>query len=323
MTPGIVVVGSINQDVALHVARAPRPGETVLASAQTVSFGGKGANQAIAAARSIAAAGDTAAVTFVGAVGDDPAGLAARRNLADAGIDTGNVRVCEQPTGSAYVTVATTGENSIVVVPGANASLTAADLDRAVDVLGAAAVVVLQLEIPLPVVERAAEAVGAVILNAAPARPLPAALLAKVAVLIVNEGEADTLLEGGASSDVDTLTGQLRALGPASVVGTLGERGAAWRTADSAGSVPVPPVDVVDTTGAGDAFIGAFAAAYLHATDPPRGDPATIDPSTIDPSTIDPPTINIAVCVEAGVRLASAATTVRGAQVPAQLLAGR
>lgn len=171
----IVVVGSINVDIVLHVALHPVPGETILATGQSAGFGGKGANQAVAAARA------GAAVHFVGAVGEDDAGPAARQNMTDAGIDTEFVRTVAGPTGAAYLTVADDGENSIIVVGGANSSLTVEDIDDVADLLTCAAVVVLQLEVPLVVVERAIAAATVVIVNAAPAQTLPPAVLAQVA----------------------------------------------------------------------------------------------------------------------------------------------
>ncbi len=247
----VVVLGSINADVVLRVSAHPAPGETVLATGQSLGSGGKGANQAVAAARA------GAKVAFVGCVGDDDLGRAAIADLGAAGVDATTVRSVATPTGAAYITVADDGQNSIVVAPGANAELLPSDVDP--DLIGSAAVAVAQLEIPIPVVARLVEIAGArgtrIVLNLSPAAVLPATLLAGIDVLVVNEAEASAL--AGPSEDPSAA---LLARGPAAVVLTLGRRGAMWRTADDSGTVPAPRVDVVDTTGAGDAFVGTLAA---------------------------------------------------------------
>jgi ribokinase len=238
----VVVVGSGNVDLVSRVERIPAPGETVLSAGFATHVGGKGANQATAAARA------GAGTTFVGAFGDDEHGARLLASLAADGVRT-LVRTAAEPTGTALVTVSAAGENAIVVDPGANAALTALT-DEERQAVAAADVVLLQLEIPLATVTAAARAAtGTVVLNAAPARPLPHDLLSAVGLLVVNEHEAALL--GGADG--------LLAVVPALVV-TLGAEGALVHTRDTTTAVPGIPVDVVDTTGAGDTFCGALAA---------------------------------------------------------------
>jgi ribokinase len=238
----VVVVGSGNLDLVSQVERIPGPGETVLSTGFATHAGGKGNNQATAAAR---AGADT---TFVGAFGDDEPGARLRAGLAADGV-TLLVRTVPEPTGTALIAVSAAGENSIVVNPGANAALRDLTAEERAAVAGAG-IVLLQLEIPLEtVVEAVRAATGTMVLNAAPAHPLPAAVLDAVDVLVVNEHEAALL--GGADHLLTTV--------PALVI-TLGAQGALVRTRAEATHVPGIPVDVVDTTGAGDTFCGALAA---------------------------------------------------------------
>lgn len=256
----VVVVGSVNVDYALEVAHLPAPGETVTGARWTVHPGGKGANQAVAAARS------GARVEFVARVGKDEAGSMRIAGLRDEGVGTTFVVATEcEATGAAVVLVAADGENSIVVSPGANQMLDVGDIETAADLLANAPLLVMQLEVPLSAIERAAELAGPdtiVVLNCAPYVPLPADLLAHVDVLVVNSLEACQLL--GESASVDLAPGhaaeQLRALGPRIVVITLGAEGALAATEHGVLQVPAPPTRVVDTTGAGDAFVGALCA---------------------------------------------------------------
>lgn len=238
----VLIVGSGNVDLVSQVERIPWPGETVLSTGFATHAGGKGNNQATAAAR---AGADT---TFIGAFGDDDNGARLLASLKESGVHT-LVRTSTEPTGTALITVARTGENAIVVNAGANATLTAlTEQERAT--IAAADIVLMQLEIPLDtVVEVAKAATGMVVLNAAPAQPLPHELLEAVALLVVNEHEAASL--GGADRLLEFV--------PRLVV-TLGAKGALVRTRDTAVRVPGIPVEVVDTTGAGDAFCGALAA---------------------------------------------------------------
>ncbi|MCU1579665.1 MAG: ribokinase [Rhodoglobus sp.] len=247
----VVVVGSANVDQVFRVARIPSPGETVLSSGFTIALGGKGQNQAVAAARA------GAATTFIAAVGTDAFGAAMRDGLATDGIDATLLRTVDGPSGTALIAVDDSGENTIIVEPGANAALeglTASDREA----IAAAAVLVMQLEIPLATVAEAADAAAAtpttVLLNAAPIRDLPDALIAALDILVVNEHEAAHL---EASRPGVTLLD----LVPVVVV-TRGARGALLQVRGSADVlVAAPSVRAVDATGAGDTFCGALAAA--------------------------------------------------------------
>jgi ribokinase len=263
----VVVVGSINVDLTRRVPHHPAPGETVLAEHGSRGLGGKGANQAVAAA----AAG--AAVGFVGCVGDDPEGGFALDRLAASGVDTARVRVVEgAPTGTALVVVAADGENTIVVDLAANAALTAADVDAALD---GQPVVLLQGEVPPQVVvhavERAASTGSRCVLNLAPAIDVPGLPWLLLDLLVVNEPEAAALAARVGlvlDDEPERAAAALAERLGTSVVLTLGARGAAYaERSGSSGLVPPPPVDrVVDTTGAGDAFVGALAAALVRRT---------------------------------------------------------
>ncbi len=269
--PNIVVVGSINMDLAIRVDRHPRPGETVPGSSLVRAPGGKGANQAVAAARS------DAKVAFLGAVGDDDAGQELLRVLETEGIDTRLVRVQrKETTGVALITIDARGENTIVVSPGANGSITAARVRAASPSIQRTGLVVVQLEIPSPAVE-AAIAIAArhgvpVILNPAPAGVVTDRVLRKVSVLIANETEAEVLL----GREIDGLSASRAAardlaarLDGGTAVLTLGARGAWLFLPGSKEAILVPPhkVRAVDTTAAGDTFVGAFAARYLGCRD--------------------------------------------------------
>lgn len=242
---GVVVVGSANVDLILPVQRIPRPGETVLAGSLTRGPGGKGANQAVAAAR----AGATTA--FVASLGDDESGGLLRDALSEAGVDLGLVSSTTTPTGTAIITVDADGENAITVAPSANAEL---ELSAAsIAAIQQAEVVLAQLEIPFDTVRAAARASRYFVLNAAPAAELDDDLLAEVDLLVVNEHEAAVV--GG--SDPAALLQRV----PLAVV-TLGGDGALV-LARGAAQVRVPgvEVEVVDTTAAGDTFCGVLAAA--------------------------------------------------------------
>ena len=288
--PSVFVVGSINQDYVLSVERRPDPGETLSGANLALHPGGKGANQAVAAALL------GARVALLGRVGDDPAGASLLAELARRGVDTAAVGTTDQAaTGAAFITVTPDGENAIVVAPGANHRLAPGDVDAVAGAIRSAAVLVLQLEVPLEVVGRAVEvAAGAptrVVLNLAPASPVPGALLAGVDVLVVNEHEASFLLGeevdgvGAATRAAEDLRGR----GPAAVTVTLGAAGAVLAGPGGSRHVPAPRATVVDTTGAGDAFVGALAAELAAGT--PLGD-----------------------AVASGVRAGTAAVEAKGAQ---------
>lgn len=253
---GVVVVGSINLDSMIELARRPSPGETVIARNLSQSPGGKGANQAAAAARL------RAQVTLLARVGDDAVGSTLLDALAAAGVVTTPVlRTPSRPSGAAIITVTPDGENSIIVVPGANADLGPDDLEAAATLLRTAAVLLLQLEIAEETVDAALELAGEqtlVVLNAAPYRPLSSSALGRVDVLVLNEHEARSLL--GPLADLESAA-SFR-VGPRATVITLGGNGARAFVEDECVEVRVPHVEVVDTTGAGDAFVGALGAWF-------------------------------------------------------------
>ncbi|MEU2335565.1 ribokinase [Streptomyces sp. NPDC013172] len=255
----LLVVGSANADLVVEVERRPAAGETVLGGDLATHPGGKGANQAVAAARL------GARTALLARVGDDAHGGLLLDSQRSAGVDTAGVLVGGAPTGVALITVDPSGDNSIVVSPGANGRLTPADVRAATGLLGASRVVSAQLEIPLETVVEVVRnlAPGSrFVLNPSPPAPLPPEVLAACDPLIVNEHEAKVIL-GGADGDVSGEPADwarlLLAKGPRSVVVTLGADGAL--VADGRGVTAVPSVRVaaVDTTGAGDAFTAALA----------------------------------------------------------------
>ncbi len=261
-TPTVVVVGSLNLDLVVPVPHHPAPGETVLGGDAARHPGGKGANQAVAAARL------GQAVAMVGRVGDDEAGRLLTAAITGSGVVATHVTVDpDAPTGLALIDVEPSGENAIVVSPGANARVGPADVDAAADVLAAAAVTLLQLEVPLDAVAAAvARAGGTVVLNPAPARPLPGEVMAAVDVLVPNRSEL-ALLAGAAEEPrtLDEVAALARRLdGPDVVVVTLGTEGALIVEGATAHHVPARPVTAVDTTAAGDAFCGALADALVR-----------------------------------------------------------
>ena len=272
MSAAVFVLGSFVVDAAYRAPGLPAWGETLAGSSFVLGPGGKGSNQAVAAAR----AGAT--VTFMSAIGNDAFGELGRRTWADEGVDASLVKTATVPTGSAAILInETTGENAIIVVPGACAAMTAADVDGAAERIRSAEIFVAQLEIPLAAVERGLEIARAAglmtVLNPAPSTPLPGHILQLVDYLIPNETEAAqltglpvTTLEQ-ASAAAATLLGS----GVRNVILTLGERGSLFRNAGGLTTrIPaIRPGPVVDTTGAGDAFCGAFAAGLAEGM-PPR-----------------------------------------------------
>ncbi len=255
---GVTILGSANLDIVFSVDRIPLPGETLLAESAERYPGGKGLNQAVAAARA------GALTAFIGALGTDDAGDLLAATIADAGIDSSRVRREAMPTGQAFIVVDRAGENTIIVASGANSSVSA--LGPADDeVLSRTEVLLMQLELPFAVVAEAAataRAFGSVVmLNAAPARSLPGALFACLDVLIVNEHEA--CLVGGAEDLAEACT-VLAALVPRLIV-TLGSAGSVlYEHGTEIARIVAPRVTAVDATGAGDTFCGAFAAAIAE-----------------------------------------------------------
>ena len=261
-SPRVVVVGSSNTDLVIKTQSIPRPGETVLGGSFLMAAGGKGANQAVAAARL------GADVTFIARIGSDAFGDAALAGLAAEGIRTEFVmRDDRAASGVALIIVDEQAENAIAVAPGANSLLSVHDVEQANDTIRAADVLLLQLETPLDTVCHAArlarEARVPVILNPAPAQPLDRALLEYVTVLTPNRGEA-ALLSGIEVVDEATARAAANALlgmGVSHVVITLGAEGALWIGQGEEDRVAGMAVEALDTTGAGDAFNGALATA--------------------------------------------------------------
>lgn len=266
------VIGSINVDLLLNVKDLPGPGHTVHGQGGTMSPGGKGANQALAAAR------QGAGVLLIGAVGQDPHAEIALSLLADANVDLGHVKQVEEATGLAVVTVDQYGENNIVVIAGANSTVSREAVDSAMPLLRRCSLVVLQGEIPVVTVDHAMEMLTKsgtrIVLNLAPVIGIRPESIRKADPLIVNEHEAVQALEllgigtPAQRSDLESTGEELcRALlksGVASAIVTLGSRGAVVGDANGFHRLPAVRVSVADTTGAGDALVGAAAAGLAN-----------------------------------------------------------
>lgn len=256
----VLVVGSINQDFLLKVERRPQPGETVTGAELSLHNGGKGANQAAAAALL------GASVAMLGRVGDDDLGASLVQALQEKGIDTALVEAAMgKSTGAAFITLTPDGENAITVAPGANRSLGPEDVEAASDVIGDARVLLAQMEVSPETVSRAVEVAAAVgtraLVNLAPPMEIPGGTLQNLDPLVVNEHEATFLLGRKVEGMDDALSAarNLLSLGPRTVVITLGPDGAVYAEDGATEHVSTPEVEVVDTTGAGDAFAGALA----------------------------------------------------------------
>lgn len=262
----IVVVGSINADLTVRVRRHPHPGETLLGSGGGITPGGKGANQAVAAAL------QGGAVAMVGAVGADAYAEPATEYLRSSGVDMSGVASVDETTGLAVITVSDDGENSIVVVPGANATVTADFVEERAPLIESARVVLLQGEIPADGFAAAVRlATGRVVVNLAPVIEVDRKSLLRADPIMANEHEAGLLLEqlgAGISSDIpEELVSALLDAGFPSVVLTIGARGALVGDASGLTKIPTPRITPVDTVGAGDAFAGAFVARLVAGDD--------------------------------------------------------
>lgn len=261
MTHTLIVVGSLNMDLVVRAPRHPRPGETLIGSQFQTFPGGKGANQAVAAARL------GAKVRMIGRVGQDAFGDALLQTARQDGVDT--TFICRDPnaaTGVALITLDQAGQNTIVVASGANMQVSAQDIEQAAAAFEGASLLLMQLECPLEAVEAAAELAQQygipVVLNPAPARPLPQSLLARVDYLLPNQHELQLLAEGEA--DYATAAARLLQSGVRNLVVTLGEEGALLVTAGFQEKLAAFTVPVVDTVAAGDAFAAAFCVALAE-----------------------------------------------------------
>lgn len=260
--PRIVVVGSSNTDMAIYVPTLPAPGETVLGGEFLMAAGGKGANQALAAAR---AGGE---VTFVACVGDDVFGEKAVAGLKSEGVNTEHVSVVRGcPSGVALIMVDNRGENLISAAPGANAKLDPAHVERAKDAIAGADGLLVQFEVPLDSVARALDIAREngvlTVLNPAPAKELPRELLDRVDVLVPNRTEIAGILGRLEADDIAEATAGLRTCGVKHVIVTLGSEGALI-VSEHEERVPAFEVKAVDAVAAGDVFCGAFAVAYTE-----------------------------------------------------------
>ena len=263
--PKVVVVGSFNMDLVVKAERRPQTGETLMGEEFGMFIGGKGSNQAIAAARL------GANVTMIGRLGTDLFGDTLMAAHAEEGICTDYVtQDTEVGTGVASILIDADGDNSIVLVPQANMHLTVADIERASESIAAADVLLLQLEVPIAASQRAAEIAksngATVVLNPAPAQELPDDFLAQVDILTPNEVETESLsgVRVSTTTDAERAAKVLLDKGLSAVILTLGERGALLLTPNLTQQVPAYSVEVVDTTAAGDAFCGALATALAR-----------------------------------------------------------
>jgi len=262
MSNKIIVVGSMNMDMVVKTSHIPQPGETVLGGSFLMNPGGKGANQAVAVAR---LGGD---VTFIGKIGDDIFGKQSSQLFDEEGVDTNGILADDHtPSGIALITVDETGENSIVVAPGANAHLEPADVETVLNNYPDSKILLVQLEIPMQTVEHAARIARQrgmlVVLNPAPANSLVPGMFGLIDVITPNENEAE-MLSGMQISDVASArqaAERIHQQGVKHVIITLGKDGAVLLEDGAFHHIPAPEVETVDTTAAGDVFNGAFVVA--------------------------------------------------------------
>ncbi|MGH2635474.1 MAG: ribokinase [Actinomycetota bacterium] len=259
----LVVLGAANIDLVVRGARLPAPGETVVGGAFERHHGGKGANQAVAAARALRGTPLEGRVTFLGAVGDDAFGADALAALEAERVDVSATKIARGiPTGVALIVVDAVGENQIAVAPGANAELTAADVDAVIEGLGPGSLLLASLEVPFASIARAAERSRErgipFFLNPAPASAAAAEILSSASVVIPNEGELETIAPGASGASLAATHPGL------SVVVTKGRHGADVSGPGGAASIAAAPVEAVDTTGAGDCLNGVFAAGRFE-----------------------------------------------------------
>lgn len=260
----IIIIGSSNMDITARVKSLPRPGETIGGGRLSQAGGGKGANQAIAAARL------GADVTFVTCVGDDDSGKWMTRNFAADGMDVSKVKISSSPTGTALIFVDDNAENCIAVAPGANEDLLPEDVEEAKDCIADSSYMLLQLETPMPTVckaiELAARSGVKVVLNPAPMTAIPEELFSKLFIISPNETEAEALTGIRIENEDDALkaAGALMAKGVANVIVTMGSAGSLVCTAEATEFVPAQKVKAVDTTAAGDVYNGALVTALAE-----------------------------------------------------------
>lgn len=261
----IALLGSLNLDLVLHMPRMPEGGETLASHSSAIFCGGKGANQAVACARM------GSKVAMIGRLGDDPSASMLRGSLVAEGIDdSGVIETKGTASGTAVILLTPDGQNRIMLIGGANAAVSASDIETQAGAFDGAKLLVCQLEVPMDAVTAAIERARShgipVLLNPAPARPLPPELVAQVDYLIPNESEA-TLLTGITVQGVDsalTAAQALREQGAKTVIVTLGAGGILILDARGHRHLPALPAEVVDTTAAGDSFIGGFSAGIVE-----------------------------------------------------------